>query len=172
MDPYIYYIALYRECALTPGLAYSINFGASFHVNCHDDNLWKHFISCSVLNLWFKVLYWGDIKCLDDMKRLSFAIWCHPKIWINLTKWAITHFSTYWITCQSPEFPHSRITVLRFWINNELPALAHPHQLSTLPEPIFIVLSMRTDIPNQQKDRINFPSVFPVAQAYVRTAFI
>jgi hypothetical protein len=33
-------------------------------------------------------------------------------------------------------------------------------------------MAVTADIRNQQQDRINFPNVFPIAQEYVRGAFI
>lgn len=49
---------------------------------------------------------------------------------------------------------------------------SHPHQLSALPEPVAIGASKLTHVQNQQQNKINFPSVFSIAQTYVRNAFI
>lgn len=73
--------------------------------------------------------------------------------------------------CQLPKFLNSRTAVVTFGIYKASPALAHPYQLPTLPEPT-VTVAVRADIQNQKQDRINSPSVFPVAQAYVRNAFI
>lgn len=70
-----------------------------------------------------------------------------------------------------PVLFEERSAVVRVGISSAVPVIACHPQLSTPPEPI-VIMPVRAGIRNQQQDGINIPSLFPVAQTYVRDAFI